>query len=119
MRIRTKLLLVLLALAVPPLVGVCFYAVYEGRLLGHELAARAADAYRRAAEQELALMVDLIGEDLNDNRRMMELSLALLGQETRTALTSPPLAGTAPAAGAAFDAADGVPQGLATLPDYP
>ncbi|MEA5088269.1 SpoIIE family protein phosphatase [Solidesulfovibrio sp.] len=119
MRIRTKLLLVLLALAVPPLVGVCFYAVYEGRLLGHELAARAADAYRRAAEQELALMVDLIGEDLNDNRRMMELSLALLGQEARTALTSPPLAGTAPAAGAAFDAADGVPQGLATLPDYP
>ena len=57
MRIRTKLLLVLLALAVPPLVGVCFYAVYEGRLLGHELAARAADAYRRAAEQDAASRV--------------------------------------------------------------
>ncbi len=119
MRIRTKLLLVLLTLAVPPLLAVSFYALYEGRLLGRELAARAADAYRRAAEQELALMVDLIGEDLNDNRRMMELSLAFLAQAARTALTARPLPGAAAHTVEEFDAAGGLPSGLAPLPDYP
>lgn len=81
MRIRSKLLLVLLALVLPPLVAVSIYAVREARLLGDELARRAADSFKYAAEAELALMVDLIGEDVADNRQMLELALALLARE--------------------------------------
>ncbi len=119
MRIRTKLLLILLALALPPLVAISFYALREGRLLGDELAAKAAVSYRHAAEQELALMVDLIGEDLNDNRRLMELSVALLAQESRAALTGPAAGEDAARTAEEFDAAGGLPPGLAPLPDYP
>ena len=61
MRIRTKLLLVLLTLAVPPLLAVSFYALYEGRLLGRELAARAADVPHYAvSEQNLITVSDTV-----------------------------------------------------------
>lgn len=118
MRIRTKLLLTLLALALPPLVGISYYALREGRLLGRELAAHAADAFRRAAEQELALMVDLIGEDLNDNRQMMELAVSMLAQEARTALAGPAPANAVARSDEEFDAGGGLPAGLAPLPGY-
>jgi sigma-B regulation protein RsbU (phosphoserine phosphatase) len=115
MRIRTKLLLILLALVLPPLLAVSYYALREGRLLGEELAGKAADSYRHAAEQELALMVELIGEDLNDNRQMLELSLALLVQEAGRVLATPPPEGATVFSSDAFDAAGGLPAGLAPL----
>jgi len=90
MRIRTKLLCILLALLLPPLVAVSLYALREARLLGDELAVRATDSFKQAATRELTLMVDLIGEDVSDNRQMQELSLALLVQEAGRALASPP-----------------------------
>ncbi len=119
MRIRTKLLIVLLVLAVPPLVAVSYYAVHEGRQLGDELAVHAATAYKRAAERELSLMVNLIGEDLNDNRRLLELALTYLGQETRIGLTAPLSRKEQDHPQNIFDAAGDVPLALATLPDYP
>ena len=91
MRIRTKLLCFLLALVLPPLVAVSYYALREAKLLGHELAQRAAESYKHSAEQELMLMVDLIGEDVNDNRQMLELSLSFLARETAHALLGSPL----------------------------
>ncbi len=90
MRIRTKLLCILLALALPPLVAVSMYALHEAKLLGQELARRASDSYRFTAERELALMVDLIGEDINDNRQMLEIALAFLTQEAGRVLNLPP-----------------------------
>lgn len=86
MRIRTKLLVVLLALVLPPLLAVSIYALREARLLGDELARRAAGAFKHAAESELALMVDLIGEDLADNRQMLELGLAFFCREAGSVL---------------------------------
>jgi len=90
MRIRTKLLCILLALVLPPLVAVSFYALHEAKLLGHELAHRAARSYKQSAERELALMVELIGEDLNDNRQMLQISLAFLAQEAGRVLEETP-----------------------------
>uniref|UniRef100_I2Q2E3 Serine phosphatase RsbU, regulator of sigma subunit n=1 Tax=Desulfovibrio sp. U5L TaxID=596152 RepID=I2Q2E3_9BACT len=115
MRIRTKLLLILLALVLPPLVAISTYALREGRLFGEELAGKAAESFRHAAEQELALMVELIGEDLNDNRQMLELSLAFLVQEAGRVLAVPPPDGGAVFSSDAFDAAGGLPAGLTPL----
>jgi sigma-B regulation protein RsbU (phosphoserine phosphatase) len=111
MRIRTKLLCILLALALPPLVFVSYYALREGGQLGKELANHAAESFRRSAEQELALMVDLIGEDLNDNRQMLELALTLMAREAAHALTAPPVPGARIYYDRDFDAAGGLPQG--------
>ena len=90
MRIRTKLLLVLLGLVLPPLVAISIYALREARLLGDELAQRAALSFKHAAESELALMVDLIGEDVADNRQMLELALAMLSGEASRILEAAP-----------------------------
>jgi sigma-B regulation protein RsbU (phosphoserine phosphatase) len=117
MRIRTKLLCILLVLALPPLLAVSFYALRQGRLLGDELAQHAADAFKHAAERELALMVDLIGEDLNDNRQMLELALTFLAREAERALSGP----SVPAGPLLFaediDAAGGLPSGFSRLDD--
>ncbi|EHJ46439.1 protein serine/threonine phosphatase with extracellular sensor [Solidesulfovibrio carbinoliphilus subsp. oakridgensis] len=115
MRIRTKLLLFLLALVLPPLVAVSYYALRQGRLLGEELAGTAADSSRHAAAQELALMVELIGEDVNDNRQMLELSLAFLAQEAGRVLAAPAPDGATVFSSDAFDAARGLPAGLTPL----
>lgn len=115
MRIRTKLLLILLGLVLPPLVAVSFYALREGRLLGQELAHHATDTYQRTAEQELALMVELIGEDVNDNRQMLELSLAFLVQEAGRVLAGPPAANVRILSSDAFDHSGGLPPGVAPL----
>jgi sigma-B regulation protein RsbU (phosphoserine phosphatase) len=90
MRIRSKLLLILLGLVLPPLVAVSIYALREARLLGDELAQRAAQSFKHAAEAELALMVDLIGEDVADNRQRLELALALLSREATRCLDGQP-----------------------------
>ena len=90
MRIRTKLLIVLLGLVLPPLVAISIYALREARLLGDELAQRAAISFKHAAESELALMVDLIGEDVADNRQMLELALAMLAGEASRILETGP-----------------------------
>ncbi|MHC1789698.1 SpoIIE family protein phosphatase [Solidesulfovibrio sp.] len=103
MRIRSKLLIVLLALVLPPLVAVSIYALREARLLGDELARRAAEAIGRGAEAELALMVDLIGEDVIDNRQMLELALAFLAREAASVLDGP----------------DALPSATPELPDGP
>ena len=90
MRIRAKLLIILLALVLPPLVAVSYYALREARLLGDELAARAAQSFKHAAEAELALMVDLIGEDVSDNRLLLELAQEMLAMDAARLLESPP-----------------------------
>ncbi len=115
MRIRTKLLSVLLALVLPPLVAVSFYALRQARLLGHELAWRAADIMKGSAERELALMVDLIGEDLNDNRQMQELALALLARSAGKLLAGPPEPAGPVLFDTDFDAGGGLPHGVAPL----
>ncbi|MYL84014.1 SpoIIE family protein phosphatase [Desulfovibrio aerotolerans] len=100
MRIRTKLLIILLALVLPPLVAVSFYALREARLLGDELATKAAESFKHAAESELALMVDLIGEDVADNRKMLDLALAFFCREASNVLEHEP---TDPAAAVPAD----------------
>jgi sigma-B regulation protein RsbU (phosphoserine phosphatase) len=112
MRIRTKLLCILLALVLPPLLAVSFYALREGKILGHDLARRAADSYTQSAKRELALMVDLIGEDVSDNRQMLELSLAFLGREADRALSGPPVPAEKVFYTEDFDAAGGLPPGF-------
>ncbi|MHC1711479.1 MAG: SpoIIE family protein phosphatase [Solidesulfovibrio sp.] len=109
MRIRTKLLCILLALVLPPLLAVSFYALREAKLLGHELARRAADSYTQSAKRELALMVDLIGEDVGDNRQMLELSLAFLGREADRAMSGPPTPAATGLFAEDFDAAGAMP----------
>jgi sigma-B regulation protein RsbU (phosphoserine phosphatase) len=89
MRIRTKLLIVLLSLVLPPLVAVSYYSLREARLLGDELAVRAAQSFKHAAEAELALMVDLIGEDVADNRLLLELAVTMLATDAARILESP------------------------------
>jgi len=91
MRIRTKLLIILLALVLPPLVAISIYALREARLLGDELAARAAESFKLAAQSELGLMVDLIGEDVADNRQMLDLALAFFSREAGSLLRQEPV----------------------------
>jgi len=119
MRIRTKLLIILLGLVIPPLLATSYLALREARNLGHDLADREAFSFKRSAERELALMVDLIGEDIDDNRRAQELSVSLLSEAAGRAL-----AGSVPAAAPVYfdDAfAGGLPAGLTRLsgPDAP
>jgi sigma-B regulation protein RsbU (phosphoserine phosphatase) len=116
MRIRSKLLLILLCLVVPPLVATGFYALHQAKLLGDELAERTADAFKNAAERELALMVELIGEDITDNRQMLELGLAFLAKEAQHALTGPVPRGQPVVFDTEFDAAGGLPAGVDRLP---
>lgn len=115
MRIRTKLLIILLCLVVPPLVAVSYLALDEARQLGHDLADREAFSFKRSAERELALMVDLIGEDINDNRQAQELSVTLLSQAASRAL----IGAEQDKAPVYFDDAfeQGVPHGLRLLTD--
>jgi phosphoserine phosphatase RsbU/P len=115
MRIRTKLLCILLALVLPPLLAVSFYALREGKLLGRELAQHTAEAFKHSATRELALMVDLIGEDVSDNRQMLELSLAFLGREADRALSGTPTPGARIYYTKDFDDAGGMPPGLAPV----
>jgi sigma-B regulation protein RsbU (phosphoserine phosphatase) len=89
MRIRAKLLIILLSLVLPPLVAVSYYALREARLLGDELATRAAQSFKHAAEAELALMVDLIGEDVGDNRLLFELGQTMLAADAARMLETP------------------------------
>ncbi len=117
MRIRTKLLVILLALVLPPLVATSFYALRQARLMGDEIAGGAAEAFKHSAERELSLMVELIGEDLNDNRQMLELSLAFLAEEASRAMTGPPAPAGPVYFDEAFDAADRLPPGLSRLTD--
>lgn len=87
MRLRTKLLCFLLVLVLPPLLAVSFYALRQGRRMGDDLARQAGMTFAASATRELALMVELIGEDISDNRQMLELSLSFLARETTQALT--------------------------------
>lgn len=114
MRIRTKLLIVLVCLVVPPLLATSYLALREARNLGYDLAEREAFSFKRSAERELALMVDLIGEDIDDNRRAQELSVSLLAEAAGRALAGPVPAATPMYFDDAF--ADGVPEGLRALP---
>jgi sigma-B regulation protein RsbU (phosphoserine phosphatase) len=121
MRIRSKLLIILLCLVVPPLVATGYYALRQAKLLGDELAEHTADAFKVSAERELALMVELIGEDLNDNRQMLELSLGLLAEAAGRTLTSPPTSHGPLYFADAFATPSGLPPGLSRLegPDAP
>jgi len=110
MRIRTKFLIILLCLVLPPLLATSYLALREARQLGHDLADREAFSFKRSAERELALMVDLIGEDINDNRQMQELSVTLLAKATERALTTPVPAGMAVYFDDAFE--KGLPEGV-------
>jgi sigma-B regulation protein RsbU (phosphoserine phosphatase) len=114
MRIRTKLLLILLCLVVPPLLATSYYALRQAKLLGDELAGHTAEAFKRAAERELALMVELIGEDINDNAQMQVLALSTLAREAAHALTGPMPAEGPVFFDTEFDAAKGLPPGLPT-----
>lgn len=121
MRIRTKLLVILLCLVVPPLVATSYYALRQAKLLGDELAGNTADSFKRAAERELALMVELIGEDINDNAQMQILALSTLVREVRHVLTDPAPAARTLFYDTDFDTATGLPPGLSPLvdPDVP
>lgn len=81
MRIRTKLLLLLLVLVLPPLVLISVYAVWDSRNLGQKLADDAEDALVQAAKKELMLSVELIGEDMIDHWQGQERLLALLAKQ--------------------------------------
>lgn len=115
MRIRTKLLCILLVLTLPPLLVVSYYALREGRLLGKELADHTSLSFRHSAEQELALMVDLIGEDLNDNRQKLELALTLLSREAAQSLRETPPPKARVLYDRDFSAAGGLPAGTTPL----
>jgi len=117
MRIRTKLLLILLCLVVPPLVATSYYALRQAKLLGDELAGHTAASFKRAAERELALMVELIGEDINDNAQMQVLALSTLAREAEHALTGPVPTERPVYFDTEFDAAKGLPPGLSRLAD--
>ena len=115
MRIRTKLLVILLCLVVPPLLATSYNALRQAKHLGQDLADGTAASFKRSAERELALMVDLIGEDINDNRQMQELSVALLAQAAGHALATPAPPETPVYFDSAFDAGGGVPPQLTRL----
>ncbi|WP_428562517.1 MAG: SpoIIE family protein phosphatase [Solidesulfovibrio sp. DCME] len=89
MRIRSKFLVLLLAMVIIPLVALGLYAWRQTGLLGRELAQAAALALERNASKELAQTVDMISESCADTLDLLETSLSLTAREAVQLLSAP------------------------------
>ncbi|EPR43085.1 serine phosphatase [Desulfovibrio sp. X2] len=81
LRIRHKLLLLLLALVIPPLVLISCYAIWEAQNLGGDLADSAEAGMTRIAQRELTLAADLVDTEMLEARQSQELMLGLMAKE--------------------------------------
>ncbi|EFL51163.1 protein serine/threonine phosphatase [Solidesulfovibrio fructosivorans JJ]] len=90
MRIRTKLLIFLLALVLPPLIVVSTYAVWESQNLGQKLADGAEENLVRTAQQHLQLSLAVMRSDMRSRQHKLERSLNLVVKEAEALLIGPP-----------------------------
>jgi phosphoserine phosphatase RsbU/P len=80
-RVRHKLLLLLLAVSLMPLIAVSYYGQSNTRRLGREIAERAREALARSASSRLHRIADDFGALLKGERKMIELSVELQAVE--------------------------------------
>lgn len=90
MRIRTKLMIFLAILVLPPLVLVSAYAVWESQNLGQKLADGAEESLIRTVKQDLLLSLTVINSDIGGRRHELEHALTLVAKETEALLIGPP-----------------------------
>jgi len=90
MRIRTKLLIFLLALVLPPLIVVSTYAVWESQNLGQKLADGAEESLVRTAKQRLQLSLAVMRSDMRGRHHELERTLTLVAKEAEALLIGPP-----------------------------
>ena len=79
MRIRTKLLIFLLALVLPPLLVVSTYAVWESQNLGQKLADGAEESLVRTAKQRLQLSLAVMAFPCRRKRFSQAMSICPYG----------------------------------------
>jgi sigma-B regulation protein RsbU (phosphoserine phosphatase) len=90
MRIRTKLLIFLLALVLPPLIVVSTYAVWESQTLGQKLADGAEENLVQTAKQRLQLSLAVMRSDMRGRHHELERTLTLVVKEAEALLIGPP-----------------------------
>ncbi len=93
LRVRHKLLLLFLAIAIIPLMAVSYYGQRNTRRLGRDVAARARGALATSAAAQLRLMADDYGEILRTERELVELSVKLQAREIERLKIEPGAAG--------------------------
>ncbi len=77
MRVRQKLLLLLLAIAILPLMAVSYYGQLNTRRLGRDVAGRARGALATSAAAQLRLVADDCGKIIRSEKELVELSVRL------------------------------------------
>ncbi len=90
MRIRSKLLVFLLAMVIIPLCALGLYAWRQTGELGRELSHAAAMALEKNASKELVQTVDMLAEACADTLDLLETALSLTAREAVEDLTAPP-----------------------------
>lgn len=94
LRIRHKLLLLLLALVIPPLILISCYAIWEAQNLGRGLAGSAEQSMTDIAKRELTLTADLMEAEILEARQLREFTLELMTRDM--AAPDPVLQGESP-----------------------
>ncbi len=101
MKIRGKLLILLLIIAIAPLLFTTFYGFATLRNMGDSLADKAGQAQLERTENRLQLMLQYNARMLRQKRELVEASLKLLANAAENALSR-----TDPASEAAYPAPD-------------
>lgn len=90
MRVRSKLLVFLLSLVLPPVMLVSAYSVWESQSLGQKLADDAEENLVRTARQRLQLSLAVMRSDMRGRQHELERTLTLVAKEAESLLIRPP-----------------------------
>ena len=113
MKIRPKLLILLLAVALVPLVIGTTWQQMSMRRLGDRLAANTRGALIDIAFRNLHLLVDDYARLVNRDKKMVELAVRLQVREVERRLAQPPPSGHWPFFSRDYDRGDRLPSGMA------
>lgn len=118
MRIRWKLLVLLLVIAVVPLIGVSVLAQRAQYRLGRDLGEEARAALTRRAEAQLGLVVESHAMMLRKQSDLVRVALMLQAREAERCLALDPPRDARVYYADDFDAADDPPPGMTTATRY-
>ncbi len=113
MKVRSKLLILLLAVALVPLVVGTTWQQMSMRRLGDRLAASTRGALIEIAFRNLHLLVDDYARFVNRDKKMVELAVRLQVREVERRLAQPPPSGRRPFLSRHYDRGDRLPSGMA------
>ncbi|MBN1489853.1 MAG: SpoIIE family protein phosphatase [Phycisphaerae bacterium] len=118
MRIRWKLLILLLAIALVPLICVRISTVVGTMRVGRSEAARARETQTRQARDSLLHTVEYQAMALRWQGRVLRLALQLQAREAERLLAEPPPEDVRPVFSAEYDRGRDLPEGMTTSPRY-